>query len=107
MIIFRDIISSRSNPLVKWAASLADKKGRNEEKCFLAEGENLTFEALRRGLPVTHICVIEDRADRLLNSLSEFEKDERYAKCKVTVLSESAFLKISTENHYKPEDILK
>mgnify|MGYP002733114634 FL=1 len=58
MIVFKDIISSRNNPTVKWAASLADKKGRCEAESFIAEGEKLTLEVLRRGLPVTHIFSI-------------------------------------------------
>ncbi|MBQ8302895.1 MAG: RNA methyltransferase [Clostridia bacterium] len=97
MLIFKDIISSRNNQLVKCAASLADKKGRNAEKCFIAEGEKLSLEALKRGLPVTHIFIVEDKSDRLLGMLSEFENDERYNECRVILLSESAFSKISTE----------
>ena len=61
MKIFRDIISSRNNTIVKWAASLADKKGRNESCSFIVEGEKLCVEALRRGLPVTHVFVLEGK----------------------------------------------
>ena len=39
MIIQNEIITSRQNPAVKWAASLQSKKGREESGCFLAEGE--------------------------------------------------------------------
>ena len=97
MIIFRDIISSRSNPTVKWAASLADKKGRSESRAFIAEGEKLSFEALRRSLPVTHIFVREDRAPLLLPLIKEFDSDAIYENCQVICLSEGAFSKISTE----------
>ena len=97
MKIFRDIISSRSNPAVKWAASLADKKGRNESSSFIAEGEKLSFEALRRGLPVTHIFVREDRAESLLPLIKRYADDELYTDCQVICLSEGAFSKISTE----------
>ena len=97
MLIFKDIISSRNNPTVKWAASLADKKGRESEKCFIAEGEKLTLEALRRGLPVTHIFVNAEKDERISNLLSEFEGDQRHESCRVIYLSESAFSKISTE----------
>ena len=34
MKLFDEVITSRNNPLVKWAASLADKKGRDAEKSF-------------------------------------------------------------------------
>lgn len=97
MKIYRDIISSRSNPTVKWAASLAEKKGRCEAKCFIAEGEKLTVEALKRGLPLTHIFILEDKQKRLLELLSPFLDDEKYANCQVITLSEGAFSKISTE----------
>jgi len=97
MKIFRDIISSRSNPTVKWAASLADKKGRNESGAFIAEGEKLTLEALRRGLPVTHIFIMEGKEERLMSLLSPFMNEEAYGDCQVILLSEGAFSKISTE----------
>ena len=97
MKIFRDIISSRSNPTVKWAASLADKKGRCEAQSFIAEGEKLTLEALRRGLPVTHIFIVEGKEKRLLELLKPFNNDEKYLDCQVILLSEGAFSKISTE----------
>lgn len=97
MIVFKDIISSRNNPTVKWAASLADKKGRCEAESFIAEGEKLTLEALRRGLPVTHIFIVEERQERLLELLEAFQSDKRYEKCQVICLSEGAFSKISTE----------
>lgn len=95
MKYFKDIISSRNNQLVKWAASLADKKGRCESGTFIAEGEKLSLEALRRGLPVTHIFVMEDRVARISELLRPYES--RYADCQVITLSEGAFSKISTE----------
>ena len=104
MKIFRDIISSRSNPLVKWAASLADKKGRNESESFIAEGEKLSFEALRKGLPVTHIFLREDKFDVLLPRIKEFCETGKYADCQVICFSDSAFSKISTEK--SPQGII-
>ena len=95
MKYFKDIISSRNNQLVKWAASLADKKGRCESGAFIAEGEKLSLEALRRGLPVTHIFVMEDRVARISELLCPYESE--YVDCQVITLSEGAFSKISTE----------
>ena len=104
MLIFKDIISSRNNQLVKWAASLTDKKGRNAENCFIAEGEKLSIEALRRGLPVTHIFVDEEKSEKILSLLSDYKNDERHSDCRVIILSESAFSKISTEK--SPQGII-
>ena len=56
-----DIISSRSNPIVKWAASLGEKKYRDAEGAFLVEGEKLSFEALDAGLPVIRVFVEEKK----------------------------------------------
>ena len=97
MIIFKEIISSRNNPTVKWASSLADKKGRCENSSFIAEGEKLTLEALVLGLPLTHIFVKEDRSARIFDLLKPYINDKRYENCSVITLSESAFEKISTE----------
>ncbi len=97
MKVFKDIISSRSNSTVKWAASLLDKKGRSEAESFIAEGEKLALEALRRGLPVTHILVMEEKRERIFSLLSPFMNEEKYSDCQVIILSESAFSKISTE----------
>lgn len=97
MKVFKDIISSRSNPTVKWAASLTDKKGRNAENAFIAEGEKLSFEALSCGLPVTNIFLREDRAETLIPKIKEHENKDIYENCQVMILSEGAFDKISTE----------
>ena len=97
MKIFRDIISSRNNPTVKWAASLAEKKGRTSEGAFIAEGEKLSLEALRRNLPVTHIFIMEGKEERILDLISPFGSLDIYENCQVITLSEGAFAKISTE----------
>ena len=104
MKIFRDIISSRTNPTVKWAASLADKKGRQEERCFIAEGAKLTTEALSRRLPVTHIFILDTKKEALLRLIEPFFELEVYSDCQVITLSESAFSKISTEK--SPQGII-
>ncbi len=83
--------------MVKWAASLSGKKGRDESKEFIAEGEKLTLEALDAGLPITHILVSAAKKDRILNKLDKFLYDENYKDTSVIMLSEEAFAKISTE----------
>ena len=93
----KEVITSRNNTLIKWAASLADKKGRAEQESFIAEGYKLTLEALKSGLPVTHIFVLEDKADEILERFSEYSDKKELDGCEVILLSESAFSKISTE----------
>ena len=97
MKINGDIITSRNNPLVKWAASLSSKKGRQENSAFIAEGEKLSFEALSAHLPVTHIFILESERDRLFEKMTPYLTDSSFDGIEVTVLSEGAFNKISTE----------
>ncbi len=97
MKIQEEIITSRNNPKVKWAASLASKKGRDAERAFIAEGEKLTLEALESHLPVTNIFICESKKRNLLELISEYNSDSFYENTEITVLSDSAFLKISTE----------
>ena len=97
MKIFNEIITSRQNPVVKWAASLSEKKNREAERSFIAEGEKLCFEAAKSLLPVTHIFVAESRREALVPSITEAFFDKKYENTKLICLSDSAFEKISTE----------
>ncbi len=97
MDIIQETISSRQNPTVKYAASLADKKGRERERAFLAEGEKLTYEAASSRLPVTHIFVCENKKEQLLPRITEAFSDAMYENTKLLILSKEAFEKISTE----------
>ena len=97
MFFYSDIISSRQNPIVKWAASLSDKKFRENERCFIAEGEKLCFEAAKSGLPITHIFVSESKKNSLTDKIAQAFCDKTYKDTKVIFLSDSSFEKISTE----------
>ena len=92
-----EIITSRNNQLVKWAASLADKKNRKETGYFMAEGIKLTKEAFEAGLPVDYCIVTENKKSEMMEFLSTFVNDEKYAKGRVVTVNESVFEKISTE----------
>ncbi|MBR2432564.1 MAG: RNA methyltransferase, partial [Clostridia bacterium] len=104
MKLSSEIITSRSNPIVKWASSLGDKKYRDAEGAFLIEGEKLSFEALEAGLPVIRVFVEEGKKTGLLPRLERFYEDKRYEKTVITLLSESAFSKISSEK--SPQGII-
>ena len=97
MRLINDIITSRNNQTVKWAASLQDKKGREREKCFIAEGEKLTYEAIEANLPLHSIFVAEGKRDRILPRLSELLVTNDNKNTPVYVLADTAFEKISTE----------
>ncbi len=104
MKIRQEILSSRNNPLVKWAASLSDKKARSTEKCFMAEGGKLSFEAIKNSLPVTHIFISESARERYLPKILSAFSEYGDIDCEIIFLSESAFEKISTEK--APEGVI-
>ena len=97
MYFDKEIISSRNNSFVKWASSLADKKNRKNERYFMAEGVKLTQEALAAGLPVDFCIVNEKKKDAVLESISEFFEDEKFAECRIVTVTDNVFEKISTE----------
>ena len=92
------IITARNNPTVKWAASLKEKKGREHEGVFIAEGEKLTYEAIESGLPVTHIFVAESKLMKIIPKLKELDFVQTNKDIRVITLADGVFEKISTEN---------
>ena len=104
MKFIKETITSRNNALVKWAASLSDKKYRNTERSFIIEGEKLTFEALDAALPVTHLFVCESKWEKNLERLKSYEMSEKYKDTSVICLSDSVFEKISSEK--SPQGII-
>ena len=99
-----EIITSRSNPLVKWVASLHDKKGRRAEHCFIAEGIKLTLEAINSGMPLEHILVSESAVATIMPVITEALAANKIEFCPIHTLSESAFEKVSTEK--APQGVL-
>ncbi len=97
MIINTEIITSRNNPLVKWVCTLHDKKGREAEKAFIAEGAKLTFEAFDAGLILSHIFLSASRKDTYMPQIKDRANLENAHHLQVTVLDDSVFDKISTE----------
>ncbi len=98
MIFVNEPITSRNNPTVKRAASLKDKKGRESERAFLAEGEKLTYEAIAEGLPIERIFVSRSKAERILACLHKLDGNDIYRETPVLLLDDVVFEKISTEN---------
>lgn len=97
MNVFDEIITSRQNNIVKWAASLSEKKNRVSERSFIAEGEKLCLEAAKSRLPVTHIFVSESKKHTLMPIIQDAFSGEIYKNTKLICLSDTAFEKISTE----------
>ncbi len=104
MIFLEEIITSRNNITVKSAAALKEKKHRDEDKLFIAEGEKLTYEALEAGLPVVKIFVSESKSSLILPKLKALSSRNLGEKASVILLSDGVFEKISTEN--SPQGII-
>lgn len=92
-----EVITSRNNPMVKWASSLQDKKWRDREGCFLAEGIKLTLEAIEAGLPIHTIFIDEEKKGKILPKIEEISGNKNNGNFDVYILSSGAFEKISTE----------
>ncbi len=97
MKLSKEVISSRNNEIIKWAASLLDKKGREKSESFIAEGEKLTEEALRSFLPVTHIFVSEKKLEYFKEKFLKYFEEKKFTDTRIIVVSDSVFEKISTE----------
>ena len=97
MKISKDAITSRRNPLVMLAASLTEKKYRDEHRLFMAMGHKLCREAVAASAPVAHVLVTEEYARGRLSELAELFSDEQYRDTALSVLSEGCFEKITTE----------
>lgn len=97
MKLHETVITSRQNPLVKWAASLQDGKGRDASRAFLCEGEKLSEEAVRARLPVTHVLIAQGQSERLLPRVRAWYDDRSEEDVELLVLADAAFEKISCE----------
>ena len=58
-ILFKMILSSKNNPLIKETAALKEKKGRKQTGLFLVEGVKMTRECARSALEIERIFVAE------------------------------------------------
>ncbi len=97
MRIINETITSRNNPIVKWAATLLSKKGRESSKCFIAEGEKLSYEAMKARLKISHVFIAESKKSKITEKITSLLADEIYEDTQIITLSDGAFEKISTE----------
>lgn len=94
-------ISSRTNPLVVLISSLSEKKYRDKNRLFLAEGKKLFLEAVEKNAPIRYILISESKQDAYMERAKEVIF--RFPEAEILLLSDSCFEKISTEK--SPEGI--
>lgn len=96
MKIRKEVITSRTNPLVLSCASLSKKRERDERGEFLCDGKKLTFEYIKScGVPRC-LVVCEKMRDALIGQLSELESSLGI-ELEVTLAGESAFMKMTEQ----------
>ncbi len=94
-----DYISSRSNPKTVMLSKLTDKKYRDREEIFLADGKKLAAEAVKYARPKYLLL-----AESALDTAERTAEIYRLAGIPICVFSDSAFEKISTEK--SPDGII-
>ena len=97
MKITPETITSRKNPLILLAASLAEKKYREQNGLFLAFGHKLCHEAAVTHAPVAHVILSEEYAATHMEEIRAEFSAECYRNTPLTVVSEGCFEKITTE----------
>ena len=93
-----DLITSRKNPEVMYAASLLQKKMREREGVFITDGFKLFCEAVSSGAEIRRIYLREDKIGEYLPQIVNLLGKNFLDKGRLYILSESAFEKISSEN---------
>ena len=89
-------ITSLQNQKVKYWVSLNNKKVRDQEQCFLIEGDHLVKEALKLGLVMETISTIDEDADYLVT-----EEIMKKISNQVSISNEAAVVKFIL-----PKDLL-
>ena len=88
-----ETITSKQNPKIIAAASLSDKKNRDKSCLFALEGEKLLEEAIRAGLWIEQVFVIE-RVAALYESLLTKAQD---SGARLTLVPASVYEKMTQE----------
>ena len=97
-----EYISSRANPKIVSYGKLSDKKYRDENGLFLAEGVKLALEALTYS--EVECILISERATVNDDRIFEIADTALSKNVKLILLSETAFEKVSTEK--SPQGII-
>lgn len=86
----KEIITSVSNPKIKYFKSLKDKSTRTKEKVFLVEGANI-IKDLKDNVYVLSLIVAEDKAEQFCNIIKRFEEKNAH----IYIVSQKCMQQIS------------
>lgn len=100
-----ETITSRQNRTVIEVGKLADRRTREERRCFRFDGIKLTVEAVRQGVELPLILLREADASVLVSRIEEQTgKPIEHCAERVLLLSDAVFDKISEEK--APEGVI-
>lgn len=99
--ILMQTISSKENRIIKEAASLFEKKYRDELGLFLLEGPNIVKEAMEEGGRVRFIFTLAGSSSEEVQEIAALAEEKNLA---VYELSSEAFAKVTQTN--SPQDIV-
>lgn len=91
------VITSKSNPIVKYVAFLKEKKGRNLYKTFFVEGEKMTAECIEAGLTIERVLFSENYGGKLFSRIQTAIESRGIGEDKITYFSEAVFAFVSGE----------
>lgn len=100
-----EIITSRQNKTISLIASLDTKKARDKEELFTLDGVKLTCEALKKGLDI-YCIVLLDSAIELVNCKAKelYGVDILSLETRIIVTNQSVFERLTDEK--APEGII-
>lgn len=104
MIVKTDLITSRRNEAVKRLISLDDKRTRDEEGVFSADGRKLFEEAVAVGAAIDSVYLCEKDREQYLQLLQECLTDSLYDETRVFILDDALFFRVSREK--SPQGII-
>ena len=85
-------ISSKDNRIIKDAASLSEKKKRDEKGMFMIEGPNLLREALDEDMRIQSVFVL---AGSETPEIMELVQQAEISGCQVYAVSRDAFMRVA------------
>ena len=102
MNVKKEIITSRTNPLVVSVAKLKDRAEREKTGMFCCDGSKLVLEYIKNCGAPRYIFVDKDSAKRYLPELEALEDGTK--ELEVTLVSDSVFSKLTEQK--APEGIM-
>ena len=93
-----EIITSRQNKTISLLASLDQKKARDKEELFRLDGVKLTCEAIKKGLDIFCIVMLENAADAVCDKArSLYGVDVSSLDTRIIIANESVFERLTDE----------